>query len=194
MKIRRSAASLALSCVVFAGLAVQMPGITQAKMLCGEQTHQKFGETRIYARDYIGTCRPDGSCAAVIYKLNAGTKKADAPLGWDHRLTLTRAKAGAAWQIVLTAVAVVPDISEGINLEIDRDGGNQVPYEFLQQGSAVNEVAIDTKLTDVLLEKLKPGNKMRWTYSVKGDDDKAATLFSLIGLTKAMNWIDCAQK
>lgn len=173
--------------------SLTLPLAVQAKTVCGQKTHTKYGETRIFAKSYIATCRADGSCAAVTYQMNAGTKKADAPLGWDHRMSISRASPAAPWEITLTAVTVVPDISEGIDMKIDRDGGNKVPYEFLRAGSAVNELRIDTKLTDIFLAKFKPGNKVRWDYSVKKDGAPSTTLFSLIGLTKAMKWIDCAQ-
>ena len=174
--------------------SLTFPLSVQAKTLCGEKTHMKFGETRIYARNYIGTCRPDGSCAAVTYKLNKGTSKSDAPLGWDHRLTITRKQPDAPWQIVLTAVSVVPDISEGITMKVDNDDADAVPYEFLRPEQAINEMSIDTKLSDILLAKFKAGNNVAWTYTVKGSGDMANTMFSLIGLTQAMKWLACAQK
>jgi len=178
-------------CIAF---SLALPLSVQAKTLCGEKTHKKFGETRIYAKDYIGTCRPDGSCAAVTYKMNAGTKKADAPLGWDHRLTITRAAHDAPWAIILTAVSVVPDISEGISMEIDHDGAEAVPYEFLRPEQAVNEMSIDTKLSDIFIAKFKAGNNVAWGYTVKGSGDKVGTVFSLRGLTRTMKWLACAQK
>ena len=173
---------------------ITLPAATQAKTLCGEKTHSKYGETRIFAKNYIGTCRPDGSCAAVTYKMNPSTNKSEAPLDWDHRLAITRQTADAPWKIVLTAVTVVPDISEGIDMIIDRDGGNKVPFEFLQPEQAINELSIDTKLSDVFLEKFKAGSNARWIYTVKSDGTKNNTLFSLVGLTRAMKWIECAQK
>jgi len=179
-----------IACVI----SLILPIAAQAKSVCGKKTHMKFGETRIYAKDFIATCRPDGSCAAVTYKMNPHTKKADAPLGWDHRMSISRSGPDALWKISLTAVTVVPDISEGIDMEVDRDGGNKVPSEFLQTESATNELSIDSKLTDIFLEKFKPANNVRWVYSVKGGGAQSTTLFSLIGLNKAMKWIGCAQK
>jgi len=190
MKIRFIAAGLALSLV----LPVTLSSIVQAKTLCGEKTHMKFGETRIFAKDYIGTCRPDGSCAAVTYKMNTGSKKADAPLGWDHRLTITRAAKDAPWKIILTAVSALPDISEGISLKTDQGDDDAVPYEFLRAEQAVNEVSIDTKLSDIFLTKFKAGNNVAWTYTNKGSGEKAGTVFSLRGLTRTMKWLACAQK
>ncbi len=171
-----------------------LPITAHAKSQCGEKTHKKFGETRIFAKNYIGTCRPDGSCAAVTYTMNPHTKKSDAPLGWDHRMAIARQTTKSPWKIILTAVTVVPDISEGIDMEIDRDGGNKVPFEFLRPEQAINELSIDTKLTDTFLEKFNPGSNVRWIYSVKGGGAQGNTLFSLIGLTRAMKWINCAQK
>ena len=186
MKIRFVAAGLALSLV--------LPVTVQAKSLCGEQTHKRHGETRIFAKDYIGTCRPDGSCAAVTYKMNTGTKKADAPLGWDHRLTITRAAKDAPWKIILTAVTALPDISEGISMKTDQGDADAVPYEFLRPEQAVNEMSIDTKLSDIFLAKFKAGNNVRWIYTNKGTGDKASTVFSGRGLTRTMKWLACAQK
>jgi len=185
--------NLCFSAVCIVSMTI-LPVATLAKPQCGEKTHSKFGETRIFAKSYIGTCRPDGSCAAVTYTMNPGTQKSDAPLGWDHRMAIERKAPDAPWKIVLTAVTVVPDISEGIDMEIDRDGGNKVPYEFLRPEQAINELSIDTKLTDTFLKKFKPGNNVRWAYSVKGGGAQSNTLFSLVGLTQAMKWIDCAQE
>jgi len=175
-------------------LSLTFPLSAQAKTMCGEKTHMKFGETRIYARNYIGTCRPDGSCAAVTYKLNAGTKKRDAPLGWDHRLTITRKTSDAPWRIVLTAVSVIPDISEGISMKTDSDDADAVPYEFLRPEQAINELSIDTKLSDIFITKFKAGNNVRWSYTVKNSGDKASTVFSLVGLTRTMKWLGCMEK
>ncbi len=167
----------------------------QAATVCGEKTHKKFGETRIYSRDYIATCRHDGSCAAVAYKLNPDTKKADAPLGWDHRMTISRFSKTGPWKITFTAVTAIPDVSEGIRIAVDKDGGNKVVSEFLRREKAVNDISVDTKLSDIFLNKFKKGSKVRWTYSIKnGETTKTgATEFSLLGLNKAMKWADCAQ-
>lgn len=169
--------------------------------VCSEKTHTKYGETRIYSKNYIATCRPDGSCAAVTYKMNPYTKKADAPLGWDHRMSISRFRKDDPWKITFTGVVNFPAMSEGFDFEVDLKGNHKVVSEFLRQEQSINEISIDTKLSDIFLKKFKKGSNVRWIYSVKGNDGKVDTdkgrdntLFSLAGLTKAMRWADCAQR
>jgi len=167
----------------------------QASTICGEKTHQKFGETRIYSRDYIASCRHDGSCAVVTTTMNSGTKKADAPLGWDHRMSISHFSKNGPWKITLRTVAVMPDLSQGIRIAVDQENGNKIVSEFLRQEKASNDISIDTKLSDIFLNKFKKASKVRWTYSVKGRETNKTntTVFSLLGLNKAMKWAECAQ-
>ncbi len=167
-----------------------------AGTVCSEKTHTKYGETRIYSKDYIATCRPNGSCAAVTYKMNKGTLEKDAPLGWDHRMSISRFSKGGPWEITFTAVTVVPDLSQGIRVVVDKKYRHKVISAFLRQKQTVNEVSIDTKLSDIFLKKFKKGSNVSWTYSTKGSDGAGdgATTFSLVGLSKALKWADCAQR
>ena len=186
---------------IASSLVLSSSMVAHAATICGEKTHTKYGETRIYSKKYIATCRPDGSCAAVTYMMNSYTKKQDAPLGWDHRMSISRFSKGGPWEITFTAVTVVPALSEGFDLEVDLGGNHKVVSEFLRQKKAVNEISIDTKLSDIFLKKFKKGSNVRWIYSIKGKDGKVDdstgrgnTLFSLVGLTKALKWADCAQR
>ncbi len=167
-----------------------------AGTVCSEKTHTKYGETRIYSKDYIATCRPNGSCAAVTYKMNKGTLEKDAPLGWDHRMSISRFSKGGPWEITFTAVTVVPDLSQSIRLIVDKNNSHKIMSAFLRQKQAINEISIDTKLSDIILKKLKKGSNVRWEYTVKGAEkgQEGATVFSLVGLTKALKWADCAQR
>ncbi len=179
--IRRRSIWLAAACIFS-----MSPG-AQAEQLCNQQVHQKFDETRIYARSFIATCKPGAQCRLVTHRLD---KKA--PLGFSHTLAFQRADPASKWQVLLVNVLELADTTAGFELKIDNKPALKIAGEAITTPISVNEYAVDADLSSTALTEAKPGDNISWSYTLKrGEPSKVR--FSLSGLTKALEWAECAQ-
>lgn len=159
----------------------------QAEQLCNQKVHEKFDETRIYSRSFIATCKPGSQCRVVTHKLNKS-----APLGFSHTLTFQRADPQSNWQILLVDVLELADIQAGFALAIDKNTALKVSGQSITTPVSVNEYALDEMLSGKALSEAKPGDNISWSYTLQGGETSKIR-FSLSGLTKALDWAECAQ-
>lgn len=179
--MRRLSIWLAVAAIFSAGTGVQ------AEQLCNQRVHQKFDETRIYSRSFIASCKPGAQCRVVTHRLD---KKA--PLGFSHTLAFQRADPKSEWQILLVDVLELADTEAGFALQIDKNPALAVSNAAITTPVSVNEYAIDTGLSDKALAEAKPGDNIGWSYTLKSGETSKVR-FSLSGLTKAVDWAECAQ-
>lgn len=159
----------------------------QAEQLCNQQVHQKFDETRIYARSFIATCKPGEQCRVVTHRLDK-----TAPLGFSHTLAFQRADPTSKWQVLLVDVLDLADTSAGFELRVDNKPALKVAGEAITTPVSINEYAIGADLSGKALVAAKPGDNISWSYTLKaGETNKVR--FSLSGLTQAVEWAECAQ-
>jgi hypothetical protein len=159
----------------------------QASELCGYDVHQKFEETRIYSRDYIAACKPGDRCRLVTYRMDDG-----APLGFSHSMALQRDAMDGKWQFMMVDVYELADTSAGFDVSVDKNKPFPVETVQISTPSAINEYLVNGDLSDEILAQAKPGNRIRWAYKTKTGETREIW-FSLIGLTAALEWADCAQ-
>lgn len=159
----------------------------QAEQLCNLQVHQKFDETRIYSRSFIATCKPGSQCRVVTHKLDKR-----APLGFSHTLAFQRADPRSKWQILLVDVLDRADTQAGFALTIDKKPALSVTSQAITSPISVNEYAVDEVLSGTALTAAKPGDNLSWNYTSQGGETNNVR-FSLSGLTKALEWAECAQ-
>ncbi|MEM9472509.1 MAG: hypothetical protein AAGA00_11135 [Pseudomonadota bacterium] len=159
----------------------------QAERLCDQQVHQKFDETRIYSRSFIASCKPGAQCRVVTHRLD---KKA--PLGFSHTMAFQRGDPASKWQIMLVDVLELADTEAGFALQIDKNPALAVSGTAISTPVSVNEYAIDAGLSDKALAEAKPGDTIGWSYTLKSGESSKVR-FSLSGLTKAVEWAECAQ-
>ena len=179
--IRQLFIGLAVSGLLLAGTSAQ------AEQLCNLQVHQKFDETRIYARSFIATCKPGSQCRIVTHKLDKR-----APLGFSHTLTFQRADLKSQWQILLVDVLELADTQAGFALTIDKNTALKISSQSITTPVSVNEYAVDEVESGKALSEAKPGDNISWSYAVQGGETSDVR-FSLSGLTKALEWAECAQ-
>ena len=159
----------------------------QAEQLCNQQVHQKFDETRIYSRSFIATCKPGAQCRVVTHRLD---KKA--PLGFSHTLAFQRSDPTSKWQVLLVDVLELADTSAGFELRVDNKPALKVAGEAITTPVSINEYAVDADLSDKALAAAKPGDNISWSYTPNAGETTKVR-FSLSGLTKAVEWAECAQ-
>ncbi|MEO9876280.1 MAG: hypothetical protein ABJM26_02850 [Anderseniella sp.] len=159
----------------------------QAEQLCNQQVHQKFDETRIYSRSFIATCKPGSVCRLVTHRLD---KKA--PLGFSHTLTFQRADPQSNWQVLLVDVLGLADTQAGFALTVDKNTALNTSGQTITTPVSVNEYALDEAVSGKALDEAKPGDNISWSYTAKGGETSNVR-FSLAGLTKALEWAECAQ-
>jgi hypothetical protein len=179
--IRRLSIGLAAAGVLLAGTSAK------AEQLCNQQVHEKFDETRIYARSFIATCKPGAQCRLVTHRLDKS-----APLGFSHTLTFQRADMKSKWLILLVDVLERADTEVGFALTIDKNPALKISNQSISTPISVNEYALDEALSGQALSEAKPGDNISWSYTVEGGET-GNVRFSLSGLTKALEWAECAQ-
>ncbi len=179
--IRRLSIWLAVASALLTGTSVQ------AEQLCNQQVHQKFDETRIYSRSFIASCKPGSQCRLVTHKLDKR-----APLGFSHTLTFQRTDQNSSWQILLVDVFGLAETSTGFALAIDKNPALTISSQNITTPISINEYALDETLSVQALAQAKPGDNISWSYTAKGGE-VSNVRFSLAGLTKALDWAECAQ-
>ena len=179
--MRRLSIWLAATGVLLAGTSAQ------AEQLCNQQVHQKFDETRIYSRSFIASCKPGSQCRLVTHRLDKS-----APLGFSHTLAFQRTDQNSRWQMVLVDVLGLADTQAGFALTIDSNPALKVSSQSITTPVSVNEYALDETLSGQALTEAKPGNNISWSYTLKAGETSNIR-YSLSGLTKALEWAECAQ-
>jgi len=179
--MRRITIGLASAGVMLAGTSAQ------AEQLCNQQVHQKFDETRIYSRSFIATCKPGSVCRLVTHRLDK-----NAPLGFSHTLTFQRMDPQSDWQVLLVDVLGLAETQAGFALTVDKNTALNASGQSITTPVSVNEYALDGVVSSKALSEAKPGDNISWSYTVKGGETSNVR-FSLAGLTKALEWAECAQ-
>lgn len=179
--IRRLSIWLAATGTLLAGTSAQ------AEQLCNQQVHEKFDETRIYSRSFIASCKPGSLCRVVTHRLDK-----TAPLGFSHTLTFQRADPQSGWQILLVDVLKLADTQAEFALTVDKNPALKVSSQSISTPVSVNEYAVDEVLSGKALSEAKPGDNISWSYTLQGGETSNVR-FSLSGLTKALDWAECAQ-
>lgn len=179
--IRRLSIGLAAAGLLLAGTSAQ------AEQLCNQQVHQKFDETRIYTRNFIATCKPGSLCRIVTHKLDKS-----APLGFSHTLAFQRADLKSQWRILLVDVLELADTQAGFALIIDKNPALKISSQSITTPVSVNEYALEEVLSATALTEAKPGDNISWSYTLQAGE-ASNVRFSLSGLTKALEWAECAQ-
>ncbi len=156
--------------------------------VCGQAAFQKFNDTRIYSKAFISSCEPGARCRVVTHRLDQA-----APLGFSHTFAFQRNTPQSKWQVMLVDVLELADTQAGLALKIDNNAAIQVPANLVSTPGAVNEYALDASITDMILAEAKPGNQISWNYNTR-DGEQRNIAFSLIGLSDALVWAECAQQ
>lgn len=163
-------------------------GASAAKTLCGQKVHEKFDETRIYSRDFIAACQPGGTCRIVTYRLENS-----APLGFSHHLAFARRATDDRWHVETVSVLDLADMNAGFKMIVDRNPAMEIDTGQVTAPVSVNEYVFSQNVSDEILAAAKPGNVIRWEYTTNDGELREAG-FSLIGLSNALKWAECAQK
>ncbi len=158
-----------------------------AAQLCQRDVHQKFDETRIYSNAFIAACKPGAQCRVVTHQLDKA-----APLGFSHTFAFQRNTVESGWQVMLVSVLQLADTQAGFDLTIDNNPTLKIVPQHISAPVSINEYALDPALTELVLAEAKPGNNIRWSYTVEAGE-RQQVQFSLSGLTDAMKWAECAQ-
>ncbi len=163
--------------------ALLSAGAAQATDRCGATTHMRYGETRAYFSDVLAACRPDGYCSAVVALPDPSGQAA-----WRHQLRIARPTPGADYLVELAATDPMP--VAGV-MRFTTPGQTVDPGPWLVPTSpGANEYRVsDPILTRSLVSGLRRQRIARWNY--QSADGPAEAYFSLMGMTAAINWIDC---
>ncbi len=109
-----------------------------------------------------------------------------------HRLQLARQRDEKQWTILLN-LPQEADVSEGAELTVDKGEPMRVPPEFLEERGAGRAMAIDTRLTEVVLPELKKGKLLNWSYTTK-EGRQVTVAIPLSGLGKVVDWAECTAR
>lgn len=163
--------------------ALLSAGAVQAADRCGAVTHTRFGETRAWFGNTLAACRPDGYCSAVVAIADPTGQAA-----WRHQLRVARPSPGADYLVELAATDPMP--VAGV-MRFTTPGQTVDPGSWLVPTSpGSNEYRVsDPILTRSLVSGLRRQRIARWNYP--SADGPAEAYFSLMGMTAALNWIDC---
>ncbi len=185
----RRIAQLPVFAVALAALLMPaLPSVGNAAQVCGQNAQIARGNVKFHSRDFTATCQPGGACAVITHHLDHV-----APLGFSHLFGFRRETPDGRWQAVLVDELSAADISAGFSFVVDQNkpapvssnlvaGAGEKPYGYY----------LDAGLTELVLAETKPANRIEWRYNSASGEARTAS-FSLIGLTDALAWANCAQ-
>jgi hypothetical protein len=163
--------------------ALLSAGAVQAADRCGAETHMRFGETRAYFSNALAACRPDGYCSVVVALADPSGEAA-----WRQQLRVARPIPGADYLVELAAADPMP-VTGSMNFTTPGQTVDPGPW-LVPTSPGSNEYRVsDPILTRSLVSGLRRQRIARWDY--KSVDGPAEAYFSLMGMTAALNWIDC---
>ena len=165
--------------------SAMLTGAAEARQICGATVHTQNGETRAYFRNVLGACRTDSFCSAVISLADPSHQAA-----YLQQLRVARPTPGAAYQLELTAVTPLPTATGApMSLAFGNHSIDITQKAQLTANSANVFGFTDRAAADDVINRLKGGRSVRWTYASASGPHTAT--FSLNGLTAALTWVDC---
>lgn len=156
--------------------------------------HERFGETRAYFDDFLAACRPGGYCSALAYN---GVGPDAAGVDADYILRVASPTPGAALTVEFTGVESWFADDATVTLVIDDEEVAQLrshgPVSWSRFENIVNEYVFSPDAAGgELAELMKGGDRMRIRFEDR-DGVERDVGFSLIGLTRALDWIETAR-
>ena len=166
-----------------AAAALLTAGAVQAADRCGAATHMRFGETRAWFGNTLAACRPDGYCSVVVALPDPSGQAA-----WRQQLRVARPSPGADYLVELAAADPMP-VTGTMRFTTPGQTVDTGPW-LVPTSPGSNEYRVsDPILTRSLVSGLRRQRIARWNYP--STDGPAEAYFSLMGMTAALNWIDC---
>lgn len=164
-------------------IALLSAGAVQAADRCGAETHMRFGETRAWFGNTLAACRPDGYCSAVVAIADPSGQAA-----WRHQLRVARPSPGADHLVELAATDPMP-VAGVMRFTTPVQTVDPGPW-LVPTSPGSNEYRVsDPILTRSLVSGLRRQRIARWNY--QSSAGPAEAYFPLMGMTAALNWIDC---
>lgn len=161
-----------------------LAGTAQAAQVCGATTHSRFGETRARFGAVLAACRPGGYCSVV------STIASEGGSAYAQQFRIARPRPGADHQVELTAVEPLPNRSaRGMSLTFMGQRMNLARIARLTDNSANVFRITDGIAAKSIVSNARRQSVVRWTYASSGGSTDA--YFSMIGVNRALNWIDC---
>lgn len=174
--------AFALGCVMLLSSAAG------AATVCGQGAVRTFSDVRFYSKDFTAACRPGGACTIITHHLDS-----DAPLGFSHLFGFRRETADGRWQAVLVDEVQQVDPASGMSFAVDTNKPADVAANLVTKAASEPPAYfMDAGLTELVMADAKPGDRIEWRFKTPAGEDEAVS-FSLIGLTDALEWADCAQ-
>ncbi len=178
-----------LSCTCMAmAMSVSGGSVLAGGPVCGRTVQYAVSDVKFHSRDFTATCRPGGACTIITHHLDG-----DAPLGFSHLFGFRRETADGRWQAVLVDETGEVDTATSLSFRVDGNAPAMVAANMVTQADGLPPAYyMDTGLTELVLVEARPGNRIEWRYQTTQGSERVAA-FSLIGLTDALEWSDCAQ-
>ena len=179
-------------CSFAIGMAAVLTFLTStahaAAPVCGKPVQYAVSDVKFHSRDFTATCRPGGACTIITHHMDG-----DAPLGFSHLFGFRRETADGRWQAVLVDETGEADTAASLSFRVDTNAPAPVAANLVRQAEGLPPAYyMDPGLTELVLADAKPGNRIEWRYRNAQGEERVAP-FSLIGLTDALEWSDCAQ-
>ena len=159
-----------------------------ATPVCERTVQYAVSDVKFHSRDFTATCRPGGACTIITHHMDS-----DAPLGFSHLFGFRRETADGRWQAVLVDETGEVDTAISLSFQVDGNAPATVAANMVTQAEGLPPAYyMDTGLTELVLADSRPGNRIEWRYRTTQGSERVAA-FSLVGLTDALEWSDCAQ-
>jgi hypothetical protein len=158
-----------------------------AETICARDAVRTFNDVHIFSREFTASCRPGAECRITTHH-----RDDSATFGFSHSMSFERAGTEAAWRMVLVDEVDTLDVTQAASVRIDDNAAITVAAGAITTGEPDRRFIIAETVSAQVLDEAKPGTLMAIAYKTPAGEDRSAT-FSLIGLSDALAWTDCAQ-
>lgn len=152
-------------------------------------TAQPFGETRRYFTDWLAACRPATQyCSATAYVNPIGDEGDGVP---DYVLRVGRHIASdAQWEISFTVVEKTLDINQPLEAKVNRLTPKIFrPKTAYNAYGSINDFFLTGPQAQPLFDQMIAGDLVEFSFT-DTNVQPAKALFSLVGLSAALLWMD----
>lgn len=169
--------SLKLAAMAAFLFAAAAPAV--AEQVCGAEVAAQGATVTATFDGIAATCAKDSLCSIALGSADG------------VRVDMERASVDGSWLVKVSAPSSI-DTGAGIDLVFNGADETRVAPEFLIASESRDTARVDDDVSQIMVSTMAESSTMTTTAQLVGGR-KVSVETALSGLTKAMDWTDCAQ-
>jgi len=147
--------------------------------VCGLEATGANGGMTVQTGSFSAVCLPNGKCSISLSSVD------------KVGIGLERASVAGSWLALVTSTSSI-DSGAGFDLVFDDEDETRIAPDFLIAAEDMKSVRVDDDVSDIVISTMLESKTMNATIQLVGGK-KIIHNITLGDLSKAIEWVDCAQ-